>query len=86
MHETLNQELSDYIKLLRFKKKYSQEEVAKKIGITRNTYSIWENKPVALSLETLVNLFDVFEEDALIFFKKYVAKSNEQETQKEKEE
>lgn len=86
MHETLNQELSDYIKLLRFKKKYSQEEVAKKIGITRNTYSIWENKPVALSLETLVNLFDVFEEDVLIFFKKYVAKSNEKETQKEKEE
>ena len=81
MHETLNQELSDYIKLLRFKKKYSQEEVAKKIGITRNTYSIWENKPIALSLETLVNLFDVFEEDVLIFFKKYVAKGNKQETQ-----
>lgn len=81
MHETLNQELSDYIKLLRFKKKYSQEEVAKKIGITRNTYSIWENKPIALSLETLVNLFDVFEEDVLIFFKKYVAKGNEKETQ-----
>ena len=77
MFENLNQELSDYIKLMRFKKKMSQDDVAEILKISRNTYGTWENNPMALSLETLIKVFAVFEEDILYFFKSYVAKSNE---------
>ncbi len=76
MFENLNQELSDYIKLMRFKKKMSQDDVAEILKISRNTYGTWENNPMALSLETLIKVFAVFEEDILYFFKSYVAKSN----------
>ena len=84
MFDTLNSDLSDYLKLLRFKFKKSQEEVAKELNITRNTYSSWENNPICLSLETLNKVTNVFGEDAIIFFKDYVAKSNQ--ILKEKEE
>lgn len=76
MFETLNQELSDYIKLLRFKSKMSQEETATKLGITRNTYNSWENNPKSLSLDTLIQIGTIFNEDITNFFKQYVAKSN----------
>ena len=76
MFENLNQELSDYIKLMRFKKKMSQDDVAETLKISRNTYGTWENNPMSLSLETLIKVFAVFEEDILYFFKSYVAKSN----------
>lgn len=76
MFNNLNQELSDYIKLLRFKQKMSQDDVAEKLEISRNTYGSWENRPVSLSLETLMKIFDIFNEDILYFFKQYVAKSN----------
>ena len=55
----------------------SQDDVAEILKISRNTYGTWENNPMALSLETLIKVFAVFEEDILYFFKSYVAKSNE---------
>ncbi len=76
MFDNMNQELSDYIKLIRFKNKKSQDEVAKMLEISRNTYNFWENNPVTLSLDVLKKIFDVFDEDVLIFFEQYVAKSN----------
>lgn len=76
MLNDLNEELSDYIKLLRFKSKQSQEDVAEKLNISRNTYMAWEKKPVSLSLDTLVKIGDVFNTDITYFFSQYVAKSN----------
>lgn len=76
MFETLNQDLSDYIKLLRFKSKKSQEVVAKELGVSRNTYQLWENNPISLSLETLNKITTYYGEDLSIFFKEYVASSN----------
>lgn len=76
MFSNLNQELSDYIKLLRFKSKMNQEETATKLNISRNTYISWENNPITLSLDTLIKIGDVFNTDITIFFKEYVAKSN----------
>ena len=76
MFSNLNQELSDYIKLLRFKSKMNQEETATKLNISRNTYISWENNPITLSLDTLIKIGDVFNADITIFFKEYVAKSN----------
>lgn len=79
MFSNLNQDLSDYIKLLRFKSKMNQEETANRLDISRNTYISWENNPIALSLDTLVKIGNVFNEDIIIFFKNYVAKRNETE-------
>ncbi len=76
MFDNINSELSDYIKLMRFKKKMSQDDVAEILKISRNTYGTWENNPITLSLETLVKVFAVFDEDILYFFKSQVAKSN----------
>lgn len=76
MFKDLNEQLSDYIKLLRFKSKRSQEYVADKLGVSRNTYGIWENNPISLSLENLIKIGNVFDDDILYFFKLYVAKSN----------
>ena len=73
---TLNEELSDYIKLQRFKKKLSQEEVATKLKVSRNTYSTWENSPTKIDLETLQKISVALGEDLLIFFDQYVAKCN----------
>lgn len=76
MNSTLNQELTDYLKLLRFKHKMSQEDISKKLGITRQTYSNWECNPIKLKLNDLVKIGDAVGEDVLYFFDLYVAKRN----------
>lgn len=76
MMNNLNTELSDHIKLLRFKSKLSQDEVAKILNISRNTYNNWENNPIQLNLDTLEKIGKVFETDIFIFFTEYVAKRN----------
>ena len=47
------------------------------LNISRNTYTIWENNPIALSLENILKIGKVLDEDIIIFFKEYVAKSND---------
>lgn len=77
MEKDLNFELSEYIKLLRFKAKLNQEEVAKRLNITRQAYSSWENNPIKLDVETLLKIGTALnEENILNFFNLYVAKSN----------
>lgn len=83
MLEELNNSLSEYFKLLRFKNKISQEEIAKRLGVSRNTYSTWENNPAQLSLETLNNISDKLGNDIIIFFKEYVANSNKSNSKDE---
>lgn len=73
MSNDLNKELSEYIKLIRFKSKKSQDEMSRELGISRNTYSIWENNPIKLSLDVLIQIGEVIGEDILIFFNEYVA-------------
>ena len=73
----LNQMLSEYIKLERFKSKLSQEEVAKKIGITRQAYTRWEANPIKLNLEQLEEISIALNTDLFIFFNNIVAKSND---------
>lgn len=41
MKNDLNQELSEYLKFLRFRKKKSQENVADELNVSRNTYNTW---------------------------------------------
>ena len=72
----LNHELSEYIKLIRFKKKLSQEDVANKIKVSRVTYGIWENNPTKIDLDTLSKISDALETDISIFFNQYIAICN----------
>lgn len=77
MEKDLNFELSEYIKLLRFKAKLNQEEVAKRLNISRQAYSSWENNPIKLDVETLLKIGNALnEKNILNFFNLYVAKSN----------
>lgn len=78
MRKDLNDSLSDYIKLIRFKSKKSQEDVAKELNISRNTYSIWENNPVQLKLDTLIEIGTILNNDIIIFFNQYVADCNKE--------
>lgn len=74
--ETVNQELSDFIRLLRLKYRKSQEDMGTLLGVTRNTYSNWEREPIKLSIETLMDIGRVLNEDIFIFFERYIAKCN----------
>ena len=78
MRKNLNDSLSDYIKLIRFKSKKSQEDVAKELNISRNTYSIWEKNPVQLKLDTLIEIGTILNNDIIIFFNQYVAECNKE--------
>lgn len=77
MNKILNDSLSDYIKLIRFKAQKSQKEVAKELNVSRNTYSIWERNPVQLKLDTLIEIGNILNNDIIIFFNQYVAECNE---------
>ena len=78
MNKILNDSLSDYIKLIRFKAQKSQKEVAKELNVSRNTYSIWERNPVQLNLDTLIEIGNILNNDIIIFFNQYVAECNEE--------
>lgn len=75
---SLNDSLSEYIRLLRLKNKLSQEDVANKLKVSRYTYSKWESNPVRLDLDKLEKIGNVLDSDIFIFFNEYVAKSNQQ--------
>lgn len=74
--EKVNTELSDYIRLLRLKYRKSQEDMGQLLGVSRNTYSIWERRPISLPLETIIKIGEVLDQDIFIFFKEYVANCN----------
>lgn len=73
---TVNQELSDFIRLMRLKYRKSQEDMGGLLGVSRNTYAIWERNPIKLSLETLMDIARVLDDDIFIFFKSYIANCN----------
>lgn len=76
MKEKINDELSAYLKWLRYKKKISQKDIAEMLGVTRQTYTIWEKNPIKLDLSQLIEIGIAIDEDVLIFFENYIAKRN----------
>ncbi len=74
--ETINQELSDFIRLMRLKYRKTQEDMGNLLGVSRNTYALWERTPIKLSIETLMDIGRVLNEDIFIFFQSYIAKRN----------
>lgn len=73
---TVNQELSDFIRLSRLKYRKSQEDMGHLLGVSRNTYAIWERNPIKLSVETLMDIGRVLDENIFIFFQRYIANCN----------
>ncbi len=76
MKDQLNTELSEYLKLLRFKKKLNQETIAEKLKVSRQCYTNWENNPIKLDLSQLIEIGEAIGENIIIFFDNYIAKSN----------
>lgn len=74
--QTVNQELSDFIRLLRLKYRKSQEDMGQLLGVSRNTYALWERNPIKLSVETLMDIGRVLDENIFIFFQRYIANCN----------
>lgn len=52
--------LGDQIKNLRIAKKINQVELAKKLGITKQSVSNWENENIMPSIEMLIKIADLF--------------------------
>ena len=66
--EKINDELTEELKLLRFKSKLSQEDVAKMLKISRNSYNNYENNPLKITLEILLKLSEILGYDLYNFF------------------
>ena len=56
----MNVDLKDKLQLLRKQNGYSQEQLADKIGIARQTISKWENGQAVPELNELILLSDLY--------------------------
>ena len=56
----MNVDLKDKLQLLRKQNGYSQEQLADKIGIARQTISKWENGQAVPELNGLILLSDLY--------------------------
>ena len=66
--ETVIENISKKLKGLRAESGYSQEEIAEKLGIHRETFRRYENDPSIIEIEQLLKLLDIYEIDTLYFF------------------
>lgn len=61
-------EVSEYLKLERFKKKVSQDKIAEFIGISGNTYRSYENNPETITLDVGVKISEFLDCNIFQFF------------------
>ena len=62
----------------RLVKEITQEEMAKKCGVHRNTYASWEEKPETISIESAKKIANALGESVnIIFFSKDSTKCRE---------
>jgi transcriptional regulator with XRE-family HTH domain len=62
------QTVADRLKQIRLKRNYSQDFLAKKLGVTQKAYSKIENNETRLNVETLVRLAEILETPVGDFF------------------
>ena len=72
MNITSIKELSDEIKLQRFKTKKTQDDCAKMLGISIPTYKNLEDNPNRMDLDQAIKLFTYIEFDLSDIFLRYV--------------
>lgn len=75
-------EVGKNLKLLRNRKKFSQEEVAKQLGLTRSSYSGYENGVAQPNIESLVLFSDFYKVTIDELVRKDFEKFNESDWQK----
>lgn len=68
MEKTIDN-ISGKLKGIRAEKGYSLEEMAEKLGIHRETFRKYENNPSSLEIGQLLKILDIYEIDAIYFFK-----------------
>jgi transcriptional regulator with XRE-family HTH domain len=60
--------IADLVKKTRYEKNYSQDHIAKKLGITQKAYSKIENNETKLNVDTLTQIAEILEVDVASFF------------------
>jgi transcriptional regulator with XRE-family HTH domain len=60
--------IADLVKKTRYDKNYSQDYIAKKLGITQKAYSKIENNETKLNVDTLTRIAEILEVDVASFF------------------
>lgn len=60
--------ISGKLKGIRAEKGYSQEEVAEKLGVHRETFRKYENDPSSLEMEQFLKILDIYGINTIYFF------------------
>lgn len=60
--------IADLVKKTRYEKNYSQDYIAKKLGITQKAYSKIENNETKLNVDTLTRIAEILDVDVASFF------------------
>ena len=69
--------ISEKLRGLRAEKRLSQEQVAEKMGIHRETFRKYEKNPLLMSTGLFIEMLMVYDTNPLIFFKSIMAKCQE---------
>ena len=79
--EEIIKKISGKLKGIRVELGYTQEEIAEKIGVHRETFRKYENEPSILEVGQLLKILEVYNIDTTYFFNSIYGK-----TPKEREE
>lgn len=78
--EDVIKSISGKLRGLRSEKGLSQEEVAEKLGVHRETFRKYENNPSSIEMGTFLKILDIYDIDTNYFFELVYGKmpSNEE--------
>ena len=66
--EDVIKSISGKLRGLRSEKGLSQEEVAEKLGVHRETFRKYENNPSSIEIGTFLKILDIYDIDTNYFF------------------
>lgn len=66
--ENITKIISGKLKGIRAEKGYTQEEIAEKLGIHRETFRKYENDPSLLEIGQFLKILDIYEVETTYFF------------------
>lgn len=66
--EEISKKISAKLKGLRAEKGFSLEEMAEKIGVHRETLRKYENNPLTIEIEILLNMLNIYDIETTYFF------------------
>ncbi len=68
-----NKVISDKLRGLRAEKKVSQDEIADKLHISRETFRKYESNPLQMNVGLFIEMLYIYDTNPLIFFKTIMA-------------